>query len=348
MVDGEWVFITAGGQRWHTRADCEALLAGWEEAKKKGASTHPAQHVPVERALSRQPCGWCAVPAKGGSRVEQTTRLLMLRTDTEYEALFRDHVLGELPELTGWTPASQRDITVAGTTYRVDFTLEEAGDRIAIEIDGADKGPGGPTHDEWTRRQTALVTEGWVPLRFTNRQVRDDPEYCRRQVAVTVARLRERRLQPRPAPIRDAVETHAAPALHPATQTGEAVGKAGLSSGAKVLIAFLVVALIAVGVQLGLATRPADAPASTAGSPDSPASPAAGGDEEPAVAATAAPISEYDCPPDQPIKGNVRQDVGTRLYQVPESSFYNRTKPEACFRDVPAAVAAGFSAPPGT
>jgi len=135
--------------------------------------------------------------------------LQQLRTDTEYERLFRDNVLGSLSELWDWDIESQKSVTVAARTYRVDFALTCGPDRIAIEVDGEHKGNNAPTHDEWTRRQTALASDGWEVLRFTNRQVRDEQEACRRDLAVTVARLRERRrhmataqpaTQPEPAP----------------------------------------------------------------------------------------------------------------------------------------------------
>lgn len=45
-----------------------------------------------------------------------------------------------------------------------------------------------------------------------------------------------------------------------------------------------------------------------------------------------------ECPEGFPIKGNGR----SRLYHVPEGSFYARTKPEVCFRSPEAAERAGF------
>ena len=132
------------------------------------------------------------------------------------------------------------------------------------------------------------------------------------------------------------------------------VPRSGLSRGVKVLISGLVIALVIVGVQLGLSANRTVSPPSasvsiplSSGEPVAPTATESGGTTPIAVAATAAPISEYVCPADQPIKGNERKDVGTLLYQVPGGAFYNRTKPEACFRDVAAAVGAGFSAPPG-
>jgi very-short-patch-repair endonuclease len=118
-------------------------------------------------------------------------RYSALRTDTEYEQFFVDHVLEPLDELISWQVKSQESVVVGGRTYRVDFALHRPPWRIAIEIDGENKGPNAPSHDEWTRRQTSLVSAGWEVLRFTNRQVMHEQEYCRRQLAVAMARLHE-------------------------------------------------------------------------------------------------------------------------------------------------------------
>ncbi|KAA1420722.1 hypothetical protein FE697_017445 [Mumia zhuanghuii] len=50
------------------------------------------------------------------------------------------------------------------------------------------------------------------------------------------------------------------------------------------------------------------------------------------------PISTWDCPSWAPIKGN----GDSMIYHMPEQSFYDRTKPEECFRTEGAAVAAGY------
>lgn len=50
------------------------------------------------------------------------------------------------------------------------------------------------------------------------------------------------------------------------------------------------------------------------------------------------PISTWDCPSWAPIKGNA--DSG--IYHVPGQRFYDRTQPEECFANEPAAVRAGY------
>ncbi len=50
------------------------------------------------------------------------------------------------------------------------------------------------------------------------------------------------------------------------------------------------------------------------------------------------PISEWNCPAWAPIKGN----GSSMIYHLPHQSFYDRTKPEDCFRTEAAARAAGY------
>jgi uncharacterized protein YraI len=52
----------------------------------------------------------------------------------------------------------------------------------------------------------------------------------------------------------------------------------------------------------------------------------------------ARPVSAYDCPATHPIKGNANSGI----YHMPFHEFYSRTKPEACFSNEAAAVAAGY------
>ena len=50
------------------------------------------------------------------------------------------------------------------------------------------------------------------------------------------------------------------------------------------------------------------------------------------------PVTDWDCPSWAPIKGNA--DSG--IYHVPSGRYYERTRPEECFRTEAAAVAAGY------
>lgn len=49
---------------------------------------------------------------------------------------------------------------------------------------------------------------------------------------------------------------------------------------------------------------------------------------------------EPDCPPGNPIKGN----LPSRIYHLPDQTTYERTIPEICFASEEAATAAGFRA----
>lgn len=51
------------------------------------------------------------------------------------------------------------------------------------------------------------------------------------------------------------------------------------------------------------------------------------------------PISEWNCPSWAPIKGN----ASSGLYHMPDGRYYDRTKPEECFRTESAARAAGYT-----
>lgn len=51
-----------------------------------------------------------------------------------------------------------------------------------------------------------------------------------------------------------------------------------------------------------------------------------------------APVSEYDCPGNAPIKGN----ASSMIYHPPASPWYDATKPEECFASESDAVAAGY------
>ncbi len=326
---GDGCYITAGGKRWHSDGDCQALIKGQDDAAGRGLSTHPVRRVPRSLVDGRTPCGWCVMDDQQDDI--PTVRLEHLRSDTRWEQVFRDCVLAALPELAPWTIASQQDVTVAGRTYRPDFTLTKGALRVLVEIDGADKGPNGPSHDYWTRRQTALVSDGWEVLRFTNDQVMHDQENCRRVLTSTVARLQERaRLaavpavpaRPLPGVLPPAQQAAPQPASHPFPSRRRLpwmlLGAASvvgvgllLSSGAHVIPA-------PEGVQAG---------ARTSGS----ATPQDDGRN----------VGFLVCPTSHPIRGNVTQQ-GQRIYHQPNDRFYSRTRPEVCFATNTAASAAGY------
>jgi hypothetical protein len=53
------------------------------------------------------------------------------------------------------------------------------------------------------------------------------------------------------------------------------------------------------------------------------------------------PESVDRCPPDYPIKGNIRPD-GTKLYHIPGQPSYEQTHPERCFANEADAQQAGY------
>ena len=63
----------------------------------------------------------------------------------------------------------------------------------------------------------------------------------------------------------------------------------------------------------------------------------------PAASGNAAPVDAWTCPASHPIKGNFGKKA--KIYHVPGSTYYDRTKPEMCFAGAEDAVAAGFRAP---
>lgn len=113
------------------------------------------------------------------------------RFGSDYERLFASNVLSlvagiRYESLSAQYPFKDND----GKQRYCDLVINEEGDvRIAIEIDGYDKsGTGtGMSHPEfidWQRRQSALTSQGWRVLRFANRDVRDHPQRCARDISV--------------------------------------------------------------------------------------------------------------------------------------------------------------------
>ena len=64
----------------------------------------------------------------------------------------------------------------------------------------------------------------------------------------------------------------------------------------------------------------------------------------PATGQGAAAPNDGACPPQFPIKGNIRSD-GAKIYHLPNDPTYARTHAEQCFAAASDAQAAGFRAP---
>lgn len=311
----DWVFITAGGKRWHSRENCELLIKGQKEAEDKGLGTHPIQTVSPPQAEGREPCTHC---------VKLPTIQIPRPTapQTSYESVFLDDILGRLPELTGWVIKPQEKVTVAGRSYVIDFGLTHPNGRIAVEVDGADKGSNAPTHDQWTARQNALVRGGWDVLRFTNRQVMHEQEQCRREIAVKISAIEAR-------PSHQPALTSTTPAKAPASNAG------WIAAGVAAVVA--VVVGIAFAVSGGDGRRGSTETVNT--QPSEPASDTTqtGGGIDP----VRQPNGFLLCPSSHAIKGNITES-GDRIYHRPGGNSYNKVKPEKCFATDAEARGSGY------
>lgn len=54
------------------------------------------------------------------------------------------------------------------------------------------------------------------------------------------------------------------------------------------------------------------------------------------------PIDEWSCPEAHPIKGNINKRKKTRIYHLPDKTYYGKTKPERCYSTENDARADGF------
>jgi very-short-patch-repair endonuclease len=96
------------------------------------------------------------------------------------------HLLLRRAGITGWK--GNVPITSNGGVRYPDITFDEL--KLIIEIDGRAHHGSAEAFDADHRRQDHLVTAGWTVLRFTPRQLADDPEWVIATVRATIARLR--------------------------------------------------------------------------------------------------------------------------------------------------------------
>lgn len=92
-------------------------------------------------------------------------------------------------------------------------------------------------------------------------------------------------------------------------------------------------------------TRVVGTPADLAALPQSTWSYAAGFAKAAAPGGSDGAPEPTSCPAAEPVKGNVPDGVGDRIYHLPGTRWYARTVPEECFASAAAAEAAGFRAP---
>jgi very-short-patch-repair endonuclease len=340
---GPQVWITAGGARYHESGTCTALLDGQAKAQEQGWSAHNVRAVPLSdlSVRERQPCQSCWPSHAGWTDWTELEHRIYRLADSPYEIDFFNNVIRKIPDLR---PASVRvqepfefDELKQG---RIDFAIVRDGMRIAIEVDGLEKSPTGrppdaDAHDAATRRQNALIEQGWRVLRITNQQVRLKTDWCREQVErclleTTTTRSDARRYGPSHRRSPPAPRAHAADAAGVADDPTR--GNPGSTPDRAVHVRtqphHRVPWLIAIGclVLLGLVAATVLVMIDDGGAGPS-----------------STPPTGRTCPAGFPVKGNESRS-GERIFHEPGWRYFDSTTPEVCFADADAARAAGFRA----
>jgi very-short-patch-repair endonuclease len=383
------VYATRMGSRYHTTADCSALADGHAEARQRGMKNHPATAMSARQAQARglEPCSRCVhaprvlqdVPASWARFVARAHRNQVW--DSPYEAEFLRRVLVHVPGLDPQKTLVQHSVEVDGRRHRLDFAVLDGDVRLAVEVDGYAKDPGGShvtpaAFDAWTRRQTALTSAGWRVLRFTNRQTMHEPDACIRQLELTLRdtygkaspasssldgrELDElRRLQQQNATelaalrstMQRKLRTQKRVEARPAPATPKPAPAAAPDTGGgrgKELLAWLVgtaaiVAAVWGGVSMVFPSGGTATPPPYSAPEPRDRWPALDDEYEQPAPAPAPDSSGDACPDGSPIKGNLSSS-GERIYHAPGWRYYDATVPEQCFASETAAESAGFRA----
>lgn len=305
--------------------------------------------MPVHRRVSCR-----TVPTMAGAEwarwLEQHHRVLE-SAGTTFEWTFANLVLSRVTSLTPDVVSVQKPFTDSdGSARRMDFAIADGSVRIAIEVDGYNKVPGvttGMTSDEFTeflRRQTSLAGQGWMVLRFTNKDFTKNASRCIREIELALKQARSSQ------PLSSSEAQELAALRHESNDVQEQLREAQRraeeaerrgkeaeqdalrqrdlreraertnAAGAvrrRWLIGGIAVAVVAAATTGALYV---------------------GRERLPGVA----PASRTECPTDAPIKGNRSANASTKIYHLPGGAFYNKTTPVRCFASEDDAVAAGY------
>lgn len=310
------VWMTRRGGKYHRVPACQGILDGQAKAASEGFPNHPVERIDLTRAATFvKPCLICWRETFIQDRWVPKALEAELVGDSSYELDFLNGVLRR-------TRIDPDDLHVqyetngsSGRRYRIDFAILRDGlPGVAIEIDGFQKDKARNEADEMRQgaaasRQNDLIGAGWVPLRFTNRQVTTSPGQCRADIEMALAQLR-RSDSPTPV-ISD-------PALDPSSSS-TSVPTRPKGRWLKYVVGALTAAVIITVVVL-VANRPDSASDSNSVNP-----------------------SGSSCPSSHPIKGNVAES-GERIYHEPGWRYYDATIPEECFASSEDAEAGGYRA----
>lgn len=118
--------------------------------------------------------------------------------DSPFEAEFVERVLSRVsalePEMVN---LQQTFVTSEGRRHRMDFTIEHAGARVAVEVDGYDKtgrgsGQTREEYDAWVAREGELRVLGWQLFRTSNDDFKRRPEKVAEDLAEVLRHERTR------------------------------------------------------------------------------------------------------------------------------------------------------------
>lgn len=131
---------------------------------------------------------WVAFAAQSGRRGNGARRRILIDSrDAPWSAAERlGHRILRGARLAGWK--ANHDVVVEGHLYWIDIAFPA--EKLAIEIDGRlhEDDPEVFQNDRY--RQNALVSAGWVVLRFTYAMLVNDPDYVVRTIVAALAMLR--------------------------------------------------------------------------------------------------------------------------------------------------------------
>ena len=97
----------------------------------------------------------------------------------------RAHELLRLAGITGWV--ANLSVVVGRRTLILDIAIEQV--KLAIEIDGREHHDTPAAFESDRERQNLLVAAGWTVLRFTWRQLCDQPDVVMATIRATLDRL---------------------------------------------------------------------------------------------------------------------------------------------------------------
>lgn len=318
------------GPAYHSREDCSGIADGQAEARRQGYPTYNPVRVPLSQVQSNEspprPCMICWPRERGWNdwlRVMLVTEQHSGASDgSPFELKFLEDVLMRVEHLEpGWVEVQHQVEKLSGGVLRPDFVIDPPGQApIAIEIDGYRKSAQSSPDDQGkrNRRDAELERLGYRVQHFSNKQVTNEAEWCRRRVGELLAgagapvppridpALAERRRQPEPVSV--------APSFTPSPPMGSPHAqrrKWWVAGG---------LAVAAIAVVWGVF-------ASGAGEqPDDGFAPSSG-----------------ECTDAAPIKGNISES-GEKIFHAPGWEFYSRTSAEECFATPADAEAAGYRA----